>query len=320
MKPDKKVKVTGEISSIKFRNSEGWSVFQVKTTDPDPMFCGVTTCTGTLASMIDVGTSVTCTGVIEVGKFGRQVKCDQVVPAAPDVSTDAGVIKLLQRLPGIGPKKAMMAVQQFGHKEAWRLAGIDPEKIGVKAEHKNLAISIAATLLESYEATVYLLGIGLTDYQAGLIYGKYGKESIKVVSEDPYRLIDDIDGMGFITVDKIALKAGVSVGNPARITACILYVLDDSQSNGGNIWHNGWSLVEIVLQTLTDTAMKAEVSISGAPDKDEVRKQVHFLQAEGKIAINKGRVFSKTLLDAESAIFDFISGEIWSGDLSKAMH
>ena len=310
MKKSKQTILDGEISSIKFRNSEGWSVFTVKTVDPNPMLSTTTNCTGTLAEMVEIGTQVTCTGKIEKSAYGPQLKCSSIVPAAPDVSTDAGVVKLLQRLPGIGPKKAMQAVQAHGHEEAWNLACTDPEKIGVKPANKEHAIEIAGTLIESYNATVYLLGIGLTDHQASVIYGTYKHDTIKIVSEDPYRLTAEIDGFGFITVDKIALKAGVSVGNVARINACIVYVLDDSATNGGNIWHSGWSLCDIVLETLTETAKKAEVSLQGAPDKELVRKQIHFMCAEGKISIMEGRVFSKTLLEAETAIFDFISGGV----------
>jgi len=300
-KPTPKTTITGEISAIKFRNSESWSVFSLAGNPPIP-------CTGTLADMVEVGTEVTVTGVWENGKFGKQLKAEQVVPAAPDVSTDAGVIKLLQRLPGIGPKKAAQAVQKHGHEEAWRLACTDPVAIGVKPEESGEAIAISATLLESYEATVYLLGIGLTDHQASTIYRRYGKETVKVVSENPYQMTE-IDGMGFITVDKIALKAGVSVGNSARISACILYVLDDSATNGGHIWHSGWSLADIVIETLTATAIKTEVPMHMAPGKDEVRRQVHFLAAENKVVIDKGRVFGVDLLGAEKRILEFMGME-----------
>jgi exodeoxyribonuclease V alpha subunit len=255
--------------------------------------------------MVEVGSEVTVTGVYESSKFGRQLKCESIVPAAPDVSTEAGVIKLLQRLPGIGPKKAMQAVREYGHFEAWRLAQVDPEEIGVKPELADEAMEIAGSLLESYEATVYLLGIGLTDYQASLIYRQYGRETIRVVSENPYQMTE-IGGMGFLRVDLIALKAGMSVGNPARIAACVLYVLDDSASNGGHIWFNGWKLAEIVLETLTSTAVKAEVPLGVMPGVDEVRKQVYFLQSEGKLHIEKGRVFGRELLDAEMKILEFM--------------
>lgn len=291
--------IIGEISSIRFRNSEGWAVFSLA-----GQYIGFT---GTLADMVDVGTEVTCTGKIESGRYGEQLKCETVVPAAPDISTDKGVIKLLQRLLGIGPKKAMMAVQEHGHEAAWNFALNDPEKIGVKKIHAESAKSLTATLLDSYESTVYLLSIGLTDHQAALIYKIYGKHSRGVVSVDPYKLTE-IDGFGFITVDKIALKAGISIANPSRITACILFVLDDSASNGGNVWHNGWKLADIVLELLTTTAMKAEVPLSGAPDINLVQQQAHYLNAEDKVSISNGRIFSQELLNAETTILDFIGG------------
>ena len=293
--------ISGEISTIRFRNSENWSVFVIK----DMSTAHITNCTGTLAAMIDVGTEVTATGTMEDSKYGRQLKCEKIVPAAPDVSTDAGVVKILQRLPGIGPKKAMQAVQKFGHEEAWELACTNPEKIGVKTEHREASLAISSTLLESYEATVYLLSIGLTDHQAAIIYREYQEKTIETVSNNPYWMTE-IDGFGFLTVDKIALKAGMSVNNQARIAACILYTLDDASSNGGNIWLNGWTLVDIVKETLTGTAIKAEVSMIDAPGDDDVRKIVHYLSAENKLFISKGRVFSNQLLQAEKKILEFV--------------
>jgi len=296
MSTDKKT-ITGEISGIKYRNVDGWAVFSLH--GQAMQF------TGTLAEMVEVGSEVACTGVVETGKFGKQLKCEQIVPSAPDISTDAGVVKLLQRLPGIGPKKAMQAVMAHGHKTAWELALSDPEKIGVAQGVAEESMRIARGLLSSYETIVYLLGIGLTDHQAATIQAVHGSGSIEVVSKNPYQLID-IDGFGFISVDKIALKAGVSVGNPARIAACILYVLDDSATNGGHIWHSGWALAETVMETLNQATVKAEVPMVGMPDMEQVRQQVHFLQAEKKIAIDKGKVFSVELLRAERSILDFM--------------
>lgn len=298
MSTEKKT-ITGEISGIKYRNVDGWAVFSLH--GQSMQF------TGTLAEMIEVGSEVTCTGVVETGKFGRQLKCEQIVPSAPDISTDAGVVKLLQRLPGIGPKKAMQAVMEHGHEQAWEFALEDPSKIGVPAAQVEEAMRIANDLLASYETTVYLLGIGLTDHQAATIQKHFGAGSIDVVSRDPYRLVE-IDGFGFLTVDKIALKAGISVGNPARIAACILYVLNDSATNGGNIWHSGWKLAETVLETLSSAAVKAEVPMADMPDMEQVRTQVHFLKAEKKISIDKGKVFSRELLWAEQSILEFVGG------------
>lgn len=296
MKTTKKT-VTGEISAIKHRKSDGWAVFTIH---GQPFQF-----TGVLSEIIDVGHEVTATGVIETGRWGRQMKCEQIIPAAPDISTDAGVAKLLQRLPGIGPKKAMQAVIDHGRQDAWDYALTDPTAIGVHPDKAEEAKEIAQTLLESYEATVYLLGIGLTDHQSATIYKAFGAESVNVVSRDPYKLLQ-IDGFGFLTVDKIALKAGIAINNPSRIAACVLYVLDDSAINGGHIYHSGWKLAETVLEILSQSATKAEVSLIDMPDIEQVRQQVHFLQAEKKIHIEKGKVFSRDLLRAEVSILEFM--------------
>ena len=134
-----------------------------------------------------------------------------------------------------------------------------------------------------------------------------------MVSEDPYRLME-IDGIGFRRADLIAMKAGIAINNPARINACILYVLSDSATNGGHIWFTGWSLCELVLTTLTETAMGAGVPMANAPDKKMVRTQIYFLQAEGKLAIEDGKVFDVELMAAESRILEFIGDKGGEGD------
>jgi hypothetical protein len=98
-----KTTITGTITKISYRNHDsGWSIFGIDSY-PLPI-------TGCLAEMCDTGTTVECTGVEDTGKYGRQLKCESIVPEAPDVSDHAGVVRLLQRLPGIGPVKALGAV------------------------------------------------------------------------------------------------------------------------------------------------------------------------------------------------------------------
>lgn len=300
-KQPKQTTITGEVSSIKYKNADNWAVFTLAGQS--------LTFTGTLAEMIEVGSEVTVTGTVENGKFGRQIKCSAIIPAAPDISTDTGVAKLLQRLPGIGPKKAMQAVNQHGHERAWELAQTDPESIGVTATAATAACNIAKELLASYEATVYLLGIGLTDHQAAVIYREYGAETVKIVSANPFLLLD-IDGFGFRTVFKIAIKAGMPPGCDAAIYACIKYVLNDGEKNAGNIWLSGWKLCDLVLETITETAIKLEVPLIALPGKDDVRRCCHFMASDGAIIIDKGKVFSKELFQAEQSILGFWGAEL----------
>jgi len=293
---DNKTEVSGQIQSIRFRNSDGWAVFTLDSGQP---------CTGTLAEMIDVGSEVTVSGTfVDNAQYGRQIKCEKVAPAPVKTDSPSGVVKLLQRLPGIGPKKALEAVQLHGAEHAWQLAKTDPETIGVHPTMAEPAKNIAESLVDNIESTIYLLGIGLTDNKANSVMSHFGaKHAIKVVSENPYRLMD-IDGFGFLTVDNIAFQAGIDAGNQARVSACILYCLKDSQKNNGHIFFYGKELIAIVIDTLTESAKKSEVPLMNMPGYDRVREAIYGLQHEGKVVIDGAKVFDKELLDAEKLIED----------------
>ena len=294
MKKKKEPKeIKGAIRRVSFRNSEGWSVFTLDTGD---------TCTGILPEMCEVGSDVTCVGEFVTSKYGPQLKCSQVVPAPPDINSAGGVARLLQRLPGIGPKKAKLAVSEFGPEDAWTLAMHCPSEIGVKEKDCQLAREIAGNLINSFDTITYLLGIGLTDNQANKIIATYGRSAIQTVSENPYSLIGVIDGFGFLTVDKIALKAGIGVGNDARVSACVLFCLGDNEINNGHIYYYGKELIAIVLEQLSESAKRAEVPLVGAPDYKQARKCIYSLANEERVEIQKGKVYSKPLLDAEMVI------------------
>ncbi len=298
---EEKTIIKGVISRLSYQNSEKWSVFTVTTIDGD-----TTDCTGVLSDICQPDTDVKCIGDWTTSYFGRQFKCMQVIPILPDITSSKGVLKLLQRLPGIGPKKAELAIEKLGAKEAWEAAQHDPEKIGVRGASCEAAKKMAVSLLSSFETLNYLLGIGLTDHQAGLIIDRFGKRAVEVVSKEPYSLITNIDGFAFLTVDKIALKAGVPVGAKARVNACILHCLLDSEINGGHIYMWGRDLVGVVIDNLTESAKKAEVPLQGLPTYEDVRLAVYWLQDEGRVVLHKGKVFHADLLDAEKTIMEVL--------------
>lgn len=290
--------VKGFIKTISFRNSENWSCFKIVTEAGEEQQC-----TGVLPAITDVGDSVELSGKTEkTAKYGSQFKCSTVTPTLPDTDSKSGVTKLLQKLPGIGSVKAVKAVGKYGAKKAWLLAQADPERIGVRPGKIKEAMAISSSLVEFAEATIYLLGIGLTNGQTHKIIERYKEGSIHIIQSRPYQLIEDIDGFGFMVTDKIALKSGVKVGSFTRTIACVVYCLTDSQHNQGHIYIYGKTLIGIVMDVLKDSAQKASVSLIGAAQYDEVRKAIYTLETEGKVSIDKGKVFSRKLLDAEIII------------------
>ncbi|MEA1866578.1 MAG: helix-hairpin-helix domain-containing protein [Thermodesulfobacteriota bacterium] len=307
---EKKKEVKGTIAQIKFRNSDNWAVFSVSS---EATINTITNCTGILPTMCDAGSEITCTGVFIYNKFGSQLKCEKIVPAPPDIKSDAGVIAILQRLPGIGKVRATKAVAKYGHVLAWKAANQCPSMLGITSIDKAMeAQEKARESICGFPATIYLLGLGLTDHQTNKIISIYGYDkALKQVSENPYRLISDIDGFGFRIVDKIALKAGVAINSDARIMACVLFCLQSSEHNEGNVWHWGKELVQIVLSELRESMMASACSMNGSslPAYKDIRQCLYGLKAEGMVVIEDGKVFSAELLDAEKIIFGRLKNE-----------
>ena len=292
----------GEITNISFRNIDGWAVFIIKDDNGER-----TPCTGILPSMVDVKYFVTCEGEHIENKYGIQLKCSSVTPVPPDTGTDSGVIRLLTLLPGIGIKKATAAVEELGASMAWDTAKKHPSYLGITNYEKALKVQeTAVSLMSSYKAITYLLGLGLTENQSNKIIKKYGvKKAIKQVSEEPYSLIDDIDGFGFRIVDGISLKAGIKSNSDQRILACILFCLNDSEKNQGHVWFYGKNLMKIVADELVESGMSQNVPVTDI-DLNRIRQLIYQLGDSDKIVINKGKVFSKNLLNAERRILDAV--------------
>lgn len=287
--------ITGTINNITFRNSEGWAVFTVRT---DEIY--ITSCTGVIPAIADIGHCVTCSGIWITNKYGRQLKCDKIQPVI-DTKSNKGVERLLMLLPGVGKVKAKAAVKELGATPAWKTALECPSYFVSNYEKACEVREAAQTLIENYQAVTYLFGIGLTENQTNKIIKKYGSKAIAQVSENPYQLINDIDGFGFRIVDGIALRSGVKSDSEQRILACIVFCLDDNEKNQGNIWFHGKSLIHIVVEELTKSAIAQEVS-AVVTNYGIVKKLIYRLASEEQIVVDKNKVYSKKLLLAEKTI------------------
>lgn len=76
---------------------------------------------------------------------------------------------------------------------------------------------------------------GITPVFATKIYNKYGKSAIKIVKENPYILAEEIDGIGFLTADKVARSMGIDLTSPLRVNASVQYILKRASADGHTI-------------------------------------------------------------------------------------
>jgi len=301
---------TVEIIAISHQSAENWAVFSAtaieRGEDGGETRGNTCTCSGVLPVMSHIGDRVEISGTrVQTAKYGQQVKCSKILPVAPDINHEAGVIKLLCRLRGVGEATAKRFYAEHG------ADSIDDAlcnlSLLVKPEFALDEIEKLQMLVMGFEHFVYLLGIGLTNKQADTIYREYGAETTAKVRENAY-ILTEIHGLGFLKVDKIAIKAGIAINNPARTQACIKYCLQDSQLNGGNTSVRGWALAKLVAGQLHDSAMKSMVKdLHLCPDEKEVRSQAYLLAESGAIVIQDGKVYDRDLYDCEGLIFDALN-------------
>lgn len=224
--------ICGVIERVVFKSPEnGFSVFILKI----PQQADNITVCGYIG-LPNEGSQVTLTGSWKSHpKFGRQFDAQDCVAQLP--SNAAGIEKYLGSglIKGIGPKFAEKLVRAFGDKTL-EIIDKDPQRLfGVEGVgHKRVEAIIAAwhDQKDISEVMVFLRSKDVSANYAAKIFKAYGKQSIAVMQQNPYRLVDDIWGVGFKTADQIALKMGLERQSIERIKAGILYQISQATDHG----------------------------------------------------------------------------------------
>jgi len=221
----------GYVSHIIFRNVEnGYTVFELENTDGE-----TETCVGTFP-FINEGEYVWVKGeMIHHPVYMEQLKVTSYEVQDPD--DQIAMLRYLASgaIAGIRGGLAKRIVDKFGDK-TFEIIEKEPERLAeVKGISEKKAISISAQFEEKREmrsAMIFLQQYGITNQLAVKIYKTYGMELYGIVKENPYRLAEDISGVGFKIADDIARKSGFSMDSESRIRAGILYVLGLGTAEG----------------------------------------------------------------------------------------
>ncbi len=218
--------VKGSVDSFKFINDANhFGIFILNTSDvPD----GSIAVTGNVFG-ISEGDYIEVTGnEIVHPVYGNQIKMTSYRAVQP-TNTDA-VIKYLASgaLRGVGPKLAVRIFTSFGEKTLDILEN-EPERLAeVKGISENMARNIAveySTKKNMRNAMMFLQEYNISNSLAAKIYEKYDEKLYSIIQDHPYRIAEDITGVGFKTVDEIAGRVGIKDDYPERVEAGIQYVL-----------------------------------------------------------------------------------------------
>lgn len=222
--------VTGYVDHIIYQNKEnGYAVVSFITEGEELV------CVGNFRS-VEAGESLELKGkFVEHPVYGYQLKVESVQAVVPD-DTES-IIRYLGSgaIKGIGEALAARVVKKFGT-DTFRIMEEEPERlVEVKGISERKAREIAQQVVEKKdmrEAFVFLQKYGISNTLAVKIYKKYGMELYGIMKENPYRLADDIEGVGFKTADEIASKIGIHTDSDFRIRSGILYILQQAASEG----------------------------------------------------------------------------------------
>lgn len=282
----------GIVEEIVFRNEEnGWTVMSLK---PDKGHAF--TVVGVLPFLCE-GESVRVEGEwVEHRDYGRQLRAEKYESIRPNGKNAVEKYLASGIISGVGPATAKLLIKRFGEKtleimedEPWRLTEI--EGIGVKR---------AQLITESFEKQkqsralmVFLSGLGFTPPVALKIRKKYGDLAEEIIKSDPYRLADEVPGVGFQTADSIALSLGFSPNDERRLRSGVRYALTDAVSSGGHTY------------LPRETLVRESARLLGA-SREPIERAIVQLTLKGDViqerACGDDAVYLRALYEAESDV------------------
>lgn len=172
-------------------------------------------------------------------QYGRQFSAKTCRIAPPDSLSamekylGSGLIR------GIGPATAKLIVKHFGQ-SAMEVLDSHPQRL---TEVSGIGPKKAAMILESYaeqasarRVMLFLQNYGIGPALASRITKCYGEATVDLIRENPYRMVTDVEGVGFLTADRIALSMGMDPQSAERVRAALFYLLNEAASSGGHTY------------------------------------------------------------------------------------
>ena len=292
--------VKGYVEHIIYRNDDnGYTVMNLMNGEEEIV------CVGNFRT-IDLGETLEVSGnYTEHPMYGMQLKAESYRVVEPD--DEAGMERYLASgaIKGIGAALASRIIKKFG-KDTFRVIEEEPERRAeIKGISEKKAREIAVRMEEKKDmrsAMVFLQKYGISDAMAVRIYNTYGEGIYGVMRENPYRLAEDVGGIGFRAADEIARKAGIHMDSDYRIRSGILYALAQSMAEG-NIY-----LPENILLERCTSLLEV--------DKEGIEPQISNLAMEKKIVV---KLADEKRIYAASAYYEELNCAKMLHDLNISM-
>lgn len=315
------MELEGIVDEIIFRNDDnGYTVFLFDCSDKGHV------AVGSFLS-INVGENLKLIGDFKHnGKYGMQFQVDSYESIAP--KTRNGIIRYLSSglIKGVGPVTAEAIVKKF-KENTLEVIEFNPEKLvevrGISQKKAKLISESLVEVKDMQNAMVFLQGYNISTTIALKIYEIYKNSTIEVVKTNPYRLVEEVNGIGFAKADKIAQSMGIAVDSPFRIRAGILHILNEASDKNGHTYMLKPQLVEGVNKLLAlenvdvskifedifDVLQKENLVKVFWEDKHEIIMLTKMYNAEKYVAsklaiLNNSNIETDLNLDDEITFFE----------------
>ena len=291
---------TGTIERIIFENISNFYrilLLEIEDTNAEDFDDFEIIVTGTMADVIE-GEEYTFWGqIVQHSKYGEQLQITRYERAKP---TSKGLVKYFSssHFKGIGLKTAQKIVDIYGENTIDKILE-HPEKLqsisGLSAKSREAFIS---TLRHNYGTEMILAKLanyGIPNKLAIQILDEYKEETLDIVENYPYQLVEDIKGLGFTIADQLAEELGIESQSPERFRAGIIHSLLNSCMESGDTYVEARDLLEQTINLLESSRL---VEL----DPNQVALELSHLVKEEKIQQIATKIFDNSLFYAEEGI------------------
>lgn len=231
-------------------------------------------------------------------KYGLQFQVQTFEKIVPH--TMQGVVQYLSSdlFPGIGKKTAEVIVEKLGD-NALQVILEDPNALDVvprlSKEKKQLIRNVIEENLGLDRILIQLNSWGFGPQLAMRIYQTYRDQTLEILSENPYKLIEDVDGVGFGRADELGKQLGITGAHPDRIKAAVFHVITQAALTEGHVYMEA----EIVLpyvKSMLEQSQQVEIPFQ------EISNAIIEMQREGRICGEETRLYLPSLYYSEIGI------------------
>ena len=291
---------TGTIERIIFENISNFYrilLLEIEDTNAEDFDDFEIIVTGTMADVIE-GEEYTFWGqIVQHSKYGEQLQITRYERAKP---TSKGLIKYFSssHFKGIGLKTAQKIVDIYGENTIDKILE-HPEKLqsisGLSAKSREAFISTLRLNYGTEMILAKLANYGIPNKLAIQILDEYKEETLDVVENYPYHLVEDIKGLGFTIADQLAEELGIESQSPERFRAGIIHSLLNSCMESGDTYVEARDLLEQTINLL-ESSRPVEL------DPNQVALELSHLIEEDKVQQIDAKIFDNSLFYAEEGI------------------